>query len=638
MDSNENIELIRRSDNMEKIIEMAKDDPDWQVRQFAVCRVEDDEVLKDIFMNDDVPAVRTAAMERIGDIDFLVDNCLNNPFSYIRLAILNRISDESLLEDNQFNSLLKQVILNDPDDFIAKAAIENRKLDNQEILIDIAKSKRDISLRCAAISRFTDEGILIDYALYGSDALIRRAAISNINLSNNNVLGIIIKRESDEFNRRGACEKITDESYLRDLIFDRSCYPFLDVFSGNYRMPSDDYFMDVYENDADEYRRQVAVKFIADASYLVDIVLNETNDKIRFEAIKNRNFTNRKIINDLLSSETDEEVLCVLISKVSFEEALIEYVKSNPDDGKATLEAISKISDVEFLDELSGSANPKIRQQTVKSISNKPDRSRFRHILKRIALTDENREIALESVKAMQNNKDLIDVASDCGDRQIRLAALENMKAGRLLDEFLFTSRGPVRNSLEDLFYDSKLNHLALDDDDGEIRKAAISKLTSKQILDRIISLDNEDSAFARERLNTLFEDIKRIDRKPLLEILISSEDSDVSFIAQQTRDDLSQWKDRIKMVNEIEDIDKLKDIAENDFNYYVRCEAEGKIENILFNIRLDEINSPNNQEKLKDIAMDNTFSAEIRRKALSKINDKSFLTDMGMSNEQFLQ
>ena len=238
----------------------------------------------------------------------------------------------------------------------------------------------------------------------------------------------------------------------------------------------------------------------------------------------------------------------------------------------------------------------------------------------------------------MQNNKDLIDVASDCGDRQIRLAALENMKAGRLLDEFLFTSRGSVRNSLEDLFYDSKLNHLALDDDDGGVRKGAISKLTSKQILDRIISLDNEDSAFARERLNTLFEDIKRIDRKSLLEILISSEDSDVSFMAQETLDDLSQWKDRIKMVNEIEDIDKLKDIAENDFNYYVRCEAEGKIENILFNIRLDEINSPNNQERLKDIAMDNTFSAEIRRKALSKINDKSFLTDMGMSNEQFLQ
>ena len=403
-------------------------------------------------------------------------------------------------------------------------------------------------------------------------------------------------------------------------------------------MPSDDYFMDVYENDADEYRRQVAVKFIADASYLVDIVLNETNDKIRFEAIKNRNFTNRKIINDLLSSETDDEVLSVLISKVSFEETLIEYVKSNPEDGKATLEAILKINDVEFLDELSGSVNPKIRQQTVKSISNKSDRSRFRHILKRIALTDENREIALESVKAMQNNKDLIDVASDCGDRQIRLAALENMKAGRLLDEFLFTSRGPVRNSLEDLFYDSKLNHLALDDDDGEVRKAAISKLTSKQILDRIISLDNEDSAFARERLNTLFEDIKRIDRKSLLEILISSEDSDVSFMAQETLDDLSQWKDRIKMVNEIEDIDKLKDIAENDFNYYVRCEAEGKIENILFNVRLDEINSPNNQERLKDIAMDNTFSAGIRKKALSKVSDESFLNDFGDVYEQFLQ
>ena len=42
--------------------------------------------------------------------------------------------------------------------------------------------------------------------------------------------------------------------------------------------------------------------------------------------------------------------------------------------------------------------------------------------------------------------------------------------------------------------------------------------------------------------------------------------------------------------------------IAKNDFNYFVRCEAEGKLEKLLFNIRLDEIKNSSNQKKLKEM------------------------------------
>ena len=78
--------------------------------------------------------------------------------------------------------------------------------------------------------------------------------------------------------------------------------------------------------------------------------------------------------------------------------------------------------------------------------------------------------------------------------------------------------------------------------------------------------------------------------------------------------------------LNKINDIDTLKDIAKNDFNYFVRCEADGKLEKLLFNIRLDEIGNESNQEKLKAIVNDEDFSFEIRRNAFFKITDEEFL------------
>jgi hypothetical protein len=68
-----------------------------------------------------------------------------------------------------------------------------------------------------------------------------------------------------------------------------------------------------------------------------------------------------------------------------------------------------------------------------------------------------------------------------------------------------------------------------------------------------------------------------------------------------------------------------LKSIINDDFNYYVRCEAEGKLEKLLFNIRLDEINDKENQDRLMEIVNDDTFPLEIRNKALSKVNEEEF-------------
>lgn len=614
------IEFIKHSDNQEKIVEIAQNDSDWHVRQFAVAYIEDEDTLKDILVNDPISSVSIKAMEQINDIDFLTDACLNNPFSHIRLATLTRITDESLLSSEDLSGLLNSVAINDPNEFIVKLAVENNSFNSQEVLISLAESGHDEEIRKIAISKITDEKILSDFALNDSSVFIRREAILNPNLCDFDILSEVIRIDSDEFNRHWACEKITDRDYLIKLVFDKSFYHRLDDLSLNPNLKCEDYFKGIYENSDDEYHRLVSVNLIRDNIFLDNVALNESDVKIRLEAIKNNYFSNQKILNDLISRENDSDILFYAISKIRDENTLVNYIQTHLNDSRPTLQAILNVGNIGLLMDLTKHSNPKIRLNAVRSISHnfKED---YNVILKDIALADENRDVCLEATGAVTDSYDLIEIADRNDDNEIRAFALKRIPTSRLLDGFLFVRDSDIHSS----DFRQKLKSFALEESDDEIRHIAISKLEDKGTLDRFACLENDDSIVAKNRLNTLFEDIKRIDNERLLKKLISSGDSDVSYIAQKTFDDLINSQKHIDEISRISDVEKLKSIINDDFNYYVRCEAEGKLEKLLFNIRLDEINDKENQDRLMKIVKDDTFPLEIRNKALSKVNDEEF-------------
>ena len=384
MTSYDVMELIKRSDNQEEIIDIAQNDSDWHIRQFAVTYIEDEEALKDILINDSINSVSIKAMEQISDIDFLIDVCLNNPFSHIRLATLNRIIDEALLLTSDLTNLLNDIALNDPNEFIVKLAVENTNFNNPEIIMAIAESGRDVEIRKLAVSKITDENALSDFALNDSDVFIRREAILNPNLSNFDILSEVIRNDDDGFNRHWACEKITDNDYLLKLIFNTSCYHRLDDLSLNSNLNCEEYFKEIYENSDDEYSRLVAAYLIQDEVYLADIVLNDSDDKISFHAIKNKHFSSQKILKRLILSEDNPDIVFCAVSKINDEDVLIDYIKRHWNDDKATLQAILKVNDVELLKELSWHSNSKIRLYVVKSFSNN-FKDEYNSILKDIA-------------------------------------------------------------------------------------------------------------------------------------------------------------------------------------------------------------------------------------------------------------
>lgn len=597
---------------------LAKNDSDWQVRMDSLEKITDEYVLKDIFQSDEVINVRIKAMGQIKDTDFLVDECLNNPNSHIRLAILNRICDELLLDDNDLSLLLEKILLNDQDSYVLKTAFEKADNVRQDVLVQVLNSRDDEIIQREAVKRLTSENLLTDYALNNPNDYIRLEAIQNPNLGSIKTIHKIIATDENEFNRLMAIYKINYCESLAGIVYHKDVYPYLSEIAQNITFPTNDYFLNDFKNSGDEYKRQVDVLFIEDENFLQDIVFSE-NDELKALAIKNTKFNNQEILETLIKTESSERVLLEVVSKIDNQEMLIDYIKNNLKNDVVTVKAVSKVNDLEFLDELSTNDDSKIRLEAVNRIINLTDND---ELLKKIALTDDVEEICIKAISSMNIRNDLIEVADFRSEKNIRLMALEKIKAKPLLYNFTH----PVRNSIDDLPYEAKLKETALNDEDAEIRCIATSKLNDELVLREIASSNDVTSNEAQNRLNSLFEDIKSLDSVYVLDNLAKCSDREVSRIAQETLDDLYTWKRRISKINEIDEINELKDIANNDFNYFVRNEAEGKLENILFNIRLDEIENDENQEKLKAIVCDDTFPNEIRKKAFLKITDDDFI------------
>lgn len=620
MANSNRIELIKRPYNQEELVDMAKNDPDWHVRLTAVENIDDENVLKEIVNNELTSAVAIKAMERIDDKKFLTDICLNHSDSYLRLACINHISDESILAKDELSPLLEEILLNDSDSYILKNVCENPNLTNQEILIEVAKESSDETLKRLAIKKIVDEKILTDFALNDSNTYIRREAISNPNLVDLNVIYDVIRLDSDEFNRIMAIYRIPDKESLLEIIYRKPLHHRLSEIAQNITFSLNDYFSDIYKTEKDEYKRCVAANFISDSDILDSIALNEINNEIRADAIKNGNFKNQKILDELILIESNPKILFEVVSKIQNQKLLVDYVKNHLKRDDITLKAISELEDMNLLEELSHHPDFEIRFEAVKRIS------KLKHsdkLLRDIALTESEEKICIVAVNAKNVRNDLIEVADKRKEKNIRIAAINQIKTKKLLDHY---TDSIIINSPEDMPFVSALTDMALNDDDEDIRKLATSKLDDENVLYEIALGDDVNSIDAQKRLDSLFEDIKRIDNEFILNRLVKCENSDVSAMAQSVLDDSKTWESRIAQINQIDDIDTLKDISQNDFNYFVRSEAEGRLEKLLFHIRLDEVGNESNQEKLKAIVSDDGFGREIRQKALLKITDVDFI------------
>lgn len=604
----------------EELIDIARNDSDWNVRANAVERIFDENVLKDVFRNDSVVIVKVRAVSNINDLDFLTDECRNNPQGHIRYAILNRILDEGLLEGDDLDLLLAHLTLNDPEVAVSETACRNLGCDNQNVFVNVAKSNRDEALRREAASKISDEDVLKDLALNDESRFVRLEAIQNPNLTDIDTLTFAIIGDDDKFNRFSAISRIVDADELTNIIYYMPLYPRLAEISESITFSLDDFFMKDLEYALVDYPFVVAANFIQDKSILESFIKDgKYNETIIAETIKNRNFKNQKILHDLIKDDVHPKVILAAADKIDDENPVIEYINEHLDDTELTCKLIFKIKNIDFLYGLTDNENPEIRDSAARRLIS------LKYHLFNIAMKYPVKEIRIEAIGQIRDKYDLVMIAHNADDRDIAVAALNSLVADKLINKYL-PHRSIITDSLNEISFRIQLDDLILSED-MEIRKLAISKLNVKEKLDEIIA-SNEDGELvdaAKARLDTLWQDIKMVSDEEVLMVIADKGDDDIKSAVEAQIDDLKTWRIRISKINDITDIYELKDIANDDYNYYVRCEAEGKLENLLFDVRMDEVELPENQEKFKRIACDETYPSEIRKKAYSRITDENF-------------
>lgn len=603
----------------EDLIYTARNASDWKDRSEAVLKITDEEVLKDIFAKDSIVMVKIKAVCNINDTDFLRDECLNNPQSHVRYTILNRILDEKLLEGDELNLLLTHLTLNDPEVTVSQMACRNLSADNHDVFVEAVASNRDDDLRREATSKIADADILNDLALHDSNRFVRLEAISNPNMESLYTLIEAIKNDENEFNRYSAILKLENLNLLNKVIFNTSLYHRLAEISQSVSFSLSDYFEERFKHLLLEYQIIVAVNFIADESILDSIVESSENEVITVNAINNRHFKNQRILHNLFKYDAHPDVILAAADKVDDETLIIDYIKQHSSDTDLTSKLIFKIKDIDFLRQLLESEESQISKSAARQLI------KLKYYLLDIAMNYPAKEIRLEAISQITDKHDLVMIAHESDGPDIAIAALNNMVAEKLIRRYL-PSRSIITDSFNEIAFRSRLDDLALSRD-KEIQLLAISKLNRKEKLDIIIETEKDCEIIdaAEKRLDTLWEDIKLIDDENVLRVIADKGDEDIKVAVQAQIEDLMTWRDRISKINDITDISQLKYIANNDYNYYVRCEAEGKLENLLFNVRLDEIKFPKNQERFKSIARDETYPSQIRKRAFSNVYDENF-------------
>lgn len=360
--------VVDKIEDQKVLIEFATEIWDCDVRKQAVNNLTDQETLRYVVIHDSDSRIRELALSKFdGDKEslkkemeeyqnarhqrFEADMAKNNQYSSNRESAIHEITDEKLLEDIALNG--------NYDDARRWAA---RKITDESILINIANNANDKWVRNSAVDNITNQEVL--KFIFNSDhGIVRESAISNI--SDEELLIDVAINDSDEHVRENAKRRLKVINPNSIYILDKQQ---VDAIDDNIKL------LEVMENALEYSVKLEAVKNITNEEFLIDIINTNENEKICEEAIRNPNFSNQDIILDIINNNSNWHLRKEAVKKVTNQEILLEIVK-NDEDSNVRKEAIQKITNQEVLFNLAESDDSyDIRREAASCIENEETR------------------------------------------------------------------------------------------------------------------------------------------------------------------------------------------------------------------------------------------------------------------------
>lgn len=251
----------------------------------GINKISDESILMDIVKNAEETDIRCAAIKKSNSISDLVDFAKTSdisgfPSTMVYDEIMDKIDDESILID---------IAKNASGTFSRFAAIE--KISDADALIDIFDNETEEYIlerfpNTLDINKICDESILAKLAVNGYNDDIRHAAINKIN--DGSVLFNIAMNISGWLGD-AAVRKINDDALLKRIViaYDSSKF-YMDTSMAVKGIKNDDILLDIInDSNLSDTPKYYAARNIKNESILIDLA-NKTNlsIKIRQEAIK----------------------------------------------------------------------------------------------------------------------------------------------------------------------------------------------------------------------------------------------------------------------------------------------------------------------------------------------------------------
>jgi len=167
------LKAVEKETNEEKLIQIAKNASSYEVRKNAILKINDQNVLADIAKGDSLSDWQSAAYKLIDypiAQSVYLDIALNDNDAFKRKIIVEKyINDESVL---------MSIAKNDNHYIVREAAVS--KLTDEAILVDIAQNDEDGNVRYSAVTKLYDQSLLVDIFNNDDDPNVCVAALSKI--------------------------------------------------------------------------------------------------------------------------------------------------------------------------------------------------------------------------------------------------------------------------------------------------------------------------------------------------------------------------------------------------------------------------------------------------------------------------
>lgn len=376
-------------------------------------------------------------------------------------------------------------------------------LSNDE-LYDIVKTSKSKNIRYKAIRRITDEKMLVDIALNSTHMLMRKTAIENENLKNQEVLTQIVLNDKIVSIRIRAVEKVYDENLLMNIAMnekrEKDMYGY---FCGNNEL----LFLALDKLDLNDENIRKPLLEGAHKKMMMHILKNVDNlDSIKDEFVERLDeinygdwITDEKELWILAkySSDSLKRDLAVLNSNFKDEDLLYDVIKNcqRSKFDHVRREACKKITNVDYLIDIAINdpfkKNRNYAERKVCEITG--DKTLIQNI------RNNNPEARLSKLSGIDDEQALIDIAKHDSHINVRKAAIDKIDDEETLVDIARNDEWCVSDLAMDKIEDEQtLIDIYNNTKDFKIKKNVIRHIDNPIFLAKVAK-DPNDNRMARE-------------------------------------------------------------------------------------------------------------------------------------------